>query len=247
MSSLIGRSGLVTGGSRGIGRAIAMELGRAGATVAVGYSQHPKAAEDVASDIQWAGGDAFPVHIRVEDRGDVCTAVATVAEKLGRFDFLVNNAGINRDRTLAKMTPEQWDEVIGVDLTGVYNVTHEVVPYMVKANYGRIVNVASVTGLFGTFGQANYVSAKAGIIGFTKTVARELARNNITVNCIAPGYTETEMVDGMPEDAKQRILQMIPLGRFAHPNEIGQWVACMIMHGDYLTGEVINVSGGFYM
>ena len=145
------------------------------------------------------------------------------------------------------MTPEQWDEVIGVDLTGVFNVTHEVVPYMIQANYGRIVNVASVTGLFGTFGQANYVSAKAGIIGFTKTVARELARSNITVNCIAPGYTETEMVDGMPQEAKQRILQMIPLGRFAHPEEIAQWVVCMIMHGEYLTGEVINVSGGFYM
>jgi acetoacetyl-CoA reductase len=118
---------------------------------------------------------------------------------------------------------------------------------MVKANYGRIVNVTSVTGLFGTFGQANYVSAKSGIIGFTKTVARELARNNITVNCIAPGYTETEMVDGMPEDAKQRILQMIPMGRFAHPDEIGRWVSFMLMQGDYLTGEVINVSGGFYM
>jgi NAD(P)-dependent dehydrogenase (short-subunit alcohol dehydrogenase family) len=247
MSTLIGRSGLVTGASRGIGKAIAMDLGRAGATVAIGYSQHAKAAEDVVSEVQWAGGEAFSVHIQVEDRADVRTAIASVADKLGHFDFLVNNAGINRDRTLAKMTPEQWDEVIGVDLTGVFNVTHEVVPYMIKANHGRIVNVASVTGLFGTFGQANYVSAKAGIIGFTKTVARELARNNITVNCIAPGYTETEMVDGMPDEAKQRILQMIPLGRFAHPDEIGQWVTCMITHGDYLTGEVINVSGGFYM
>jgi NAD(P)-dependent dehydrogenase (short-subunit alcohol dehydrogenase family) len=247
MGTLTGRSGLVTGASRGIGRAIALELGRADATVAVGYSQHPAAAEDVVRDIESAGGDAFPVHIRVEDRQDVRAAVSTVVERLGQIDFLVNNAGINRDRTLAKMTPEQWDEVIGVDLTGVFNVTHEVVPYMIKANYGRVVNVASVTGLFGTFGQANYVSAKAGIIGFTKTVARELARNNITVNCIAPGYTETEMVDGMPDEAKQRILQMIPLGRFAQPNEIAQWVTCMILHGDYLTGEVINVSGGFYM
>ena len=247
MSTLMGRSGLVTGASRGIGRAIALELGRQGATVAVGYSQHAKAADDVVSDIQWAGGDAFPVHIRVEDREEVRPAIAMVAEKLGHFDFLVNNAGINRDRTLAKMTPEQWDEVIGVDLTGVFNVTHEVVPYMIQASYGRIVNVASVTALFGTFGQANYVSAKAGIIGFTKTVAHELARHNVTVNCIAPGYTETEMVDGMPEEAKQRILQMIPMGRFAHPAEIAQWVMCMIMHGDYLTGEVLNVSGGFYM
>jgi NAD(P)-dependent dehydrogenase (short-subunit alcohol dehydrogenase family) len=237
----------VTGASRGIGRAIAVELGREGATVAVGYSQHARAAEDVVSDIQWAGGEAFPIHIQVEDRDDVRAAIGCVAERLGRFDFLVNNAGINRDRTLAKMTPEQWDEVIGVDLTGVFNVTHEVVPYMVKANYGRIVNVTSVTGLFGTFGQANYVSAKSGIIGFTKTVARELARNNITVNCIAPGYTETEMVDGMPDEAKQRILQMIPMGRFAHPDEIGRWVSFMLMQGDYLTGEVINVSGGFYM
>ena len=247
MSTLVGRAGLVTGASRGIGRAIALELGRAGACVAVGYSQQARAAEQVVEELQWIGGDGFPVHIQVDDRADVRTAITFVADRLGHFDFLVNNAGINRDRTMAKMTPEQWDEVIGVDLTGVFNVTHEVAPYMIKANYGRIVNVASVTGLFGTFGQANYVSAKAGIIGFTKTVARELARNNVTVNCIAPGYTETEMVDGMPEEARQRILQMIPLGRFAQPEEIAQWVTCMITHGDYITGEVFNVSGGFYM
>jgi len=172
----------VTGASRGIGRAIAIELGRAGACVAVGYAEHPAAAERVVSELEWAGGQGFAVHIRVEDRADVRAAVACVAERLGHIDFLVNNAGINRDRTMAKMTPEQWDEVIGVDLTGVFNVTHEVAPYMIRANYGRIVNVASVTGLAGTFGQANYVSAKAGIIGFTKTVARELARNKITVN-----------------------------------------------------------------
>jgi 3-oxoacyl-[acyl-carrier protein] reductase len=247
MTTLIGRAGLVTGASRGIGRAIAIELGRAGAYVAVGYSEHPAAAEQVVSDLQWAGGEGFAVHIRVEDRADVNTAVAMVAKRLGHIDFLVNNAGINRDRTMAKMSPEQWDEVIGVDLTGVFNVTHEVAPYMIQANYGRIVNIASVTGLAGTFGQANYVSAKAGIIGFTKTVARELARNKITVNCIAPGYTETDMVDGMPEEAKQRILATIPLGRFAHPEEMAQWVQCLISHGDYVTGEVINVSGGFYM
>jgi NAD(P)-dependent dehydrogenase (short-subunit alcohol dehydrogenase family) len=247
MSTLLGHTGLVTGASRGIGRAIALELGRLGASVAVGYAQHATAAEQVVSEIKCAGGDAFPVHICVEDRAHVRIAIATVAERLGHMGFLVNNAGINRDRTVAKMTPEQWDEVIGVDLTGVFNVTHEVVPYMIKANYGRVVNVASVTGLFGTFGQANYVSAKAGIIGFTKTVARELARNNITVNCIAPGYTETEMVDAMSDEAKQRILQMIPLGRFAQPCEIAHWVGCMISHGDYLTGGVINVSGGFYM
>jgi NAD(P)-dependent dehydrogenase (short-subunit alcohol dehydrogenase family) len=247
VSTLIGRAGLVTGASRGIGRAIAIELGREGGTVAVGYSQHARAAEDVVSDIQWAGGEAFAVHISVENRDDVTEAVASVAERLGRLDFLVNNAGINRDRTLAKMTGEQWDEVISVDLTGVFNVTHEVVPYMIKANYGRIVNVASVNGLTGTFGQANYVSAKAGIIGFTKSAARELARNNITVNCIAPGYTETEMVDGMPDEVKEKIYKQIPLGRFAHPDEIARWVTCMIMHGDYLTGEVLNLSGGFYM
>ena len=243
MGLLSGRSGVVTGGGRGIGRAIALELGRHGADVAVGYSQGREAAEEVVREIERLGATAFATQANVSRPEEVKASINAVAERFGKIDFLVNNAGITRDRTLAKMTHEDWNAVIDVNLHSIYNVTSEVVPYMLKQGYGRIVNISSVVGPSGNFGQTNYAAAKAGIIGFTKSAALELARRGITVNCVAPGFTETEMVEAMPEEAKQRVIDRIPMGRFGQPHEMAQAVTFLIAFADYVTGQVISVNG----
>jgi acetoacetyl-CoA reductase len=247
MGELCGRAGVVTGASRGIGRAIALELARNGASVAVGYSHNAECAEAVAREIQALGCDAVPLKADVQSPEEVKSAVASVAEHFGKIDFLVNNAGIARDRTLAKMTYEDWSAVINVDLHSVFNVTHEVLPYMLQQNYGRIINVSSVVAQAGNFGQSNYAAAKAGVIGFTKSAALELAGKGITINCLAPGFTETDMVGAMPEPAKQRVLEHIPMGRFGRPEEMAHAATFLIAHGDYITGQVIAVNGGLYV
>jgi acetoacetyl-CoA reductase len=246
MRDLTGRACLVTGGSRGIGRAIALELGRHGASVAVGYAQNQEAAEAVALEIETSGGQSFAFGCDVQDADAVEPAVATVIERFGKIDVLVNNAGITRDRSLAKMSLEEWDAVVGTNLTSVFHVTARVLPHMVKAGYGRIVSISSVVGLHGSFGQANYAAAKAGIIGFTKSAALEVARKGVTVNAIAPGYIETEMIAAMPDEVRARILERIPMGRFGRPEEIAQAVAFLVSSGDYITGQVIEINGGMY-
>ena len=173
-------------------------------------------------------------------------AVAAVVERFGKIDVLVNNAGITRDRSLAKMTPQEWDAVLQTNLTSVFQLTSRVLPHMVAAGYGRIVNISSVIGLHGNFGQANYAAAKAGIIGFTKSAALEVARKGITVNAIAPGFIETEMIAAMPEEVRATILAKIPMGRFGRPEEIAQMVVFLVAHGDYLTGQAIEINGGLY-
>jgi acetoacetyl-CoA reductase len=247
MGMLSGRAGVVTGGSRGIGRAIALELGRNGANVAIGYSSNAEAAEETAREIGDLGGEAFTLRANVTRPEEVKEAIASVARTFGKIDFLVNNAGITRDRTLQKMSREQWEEVIDVNLHSIFNVTHEVLPYMLEQGYGRIVNVSSVVGQSGNFGQTNYAAAKAGIIGFTKSAALEVARRGITVNCIAPGFTETDMLSAVPHEGRQRVLAKIPMGRFGRPEEMATAALFLIAHGDYITGQVIGINGGLYL
>jgi acetoacetyl-CoA reductase len=246
MTDLKGKACLVTGGSRGIGRAIALELGRRGASVAVGFVSNEEAAAEVAAEIATQGRTAFAFGCDVQDAGAIETAVESVVERFGKIDALVNNAGITRDRSLAKMSPEEWGDVIQTNLTSVFQMTSRVLPHMVQAGYGRIVNISSVIGVHGNFGQANYAAAKAGIIGFTKSAALEVARKGVTVNAIAPGFIETEMIAAMPEDVRAKILAKIPMGRFGLPEEIAQAAAFLISSGDYITGQVIAIDGGLY-
>jgi acetoacetyl-CoA reductase len=246
MADMTGKACLVTGGSRGIGRAIALELGRGGAAVAVGYAHDPDAAAAVADEIAATGGQAFTFGCDVEDPAAIETAVAGVIDRFGKIDVLVNNAGITRDRSLAKMSSEEWDAVLQTNLSSVFHLTARVLPHMVEAGYGRIVNISSVIGLHGNFGQANYAAAKAGIIGFTKSAAIELARKGVTVNAIAPGFIETEMIAAMPEDVRARILARIPLARFGRPEEVAKVVVFLVADGDYITGQVITIDGGMY-
>jgi acetoacetyl-CoA reductase len=246
MTDLKGKVCLVTGGSRGIGRAIALELGQRGASVAVGYTSNKEAADQVAAEVATHGGAAFAFGCDVKDPAAIGAAVASVIERFGKIDVLVNNAGITRDRSLAKMSSEEWDAVIQTNLTSVFHVTSSVLPHMVEAGYGRIVNISSVIGVHGNFGQANYAAAKAGIIGFTKSAALELARKGVTVNAITPGFIETEMIAAMPEEVRAKILAKIPMGRFGRPEEIAQVVAFLVSSGDYITGQVIAIDGGMY-
>jgi acetoacetyl-CoA reductase len=245
--ALEGKSGLVTGGGRGIGRAIALELGRHGANVAVGYSGNVEAANSAVDELRGLGVQAMAVKGNVAVPDEVKPAIAAVAQEFGKIDFLVNNAGITRDRTLAKMQHADWNAVIDVNLHSIFNVTSEVVPYMLKEGYGRIVNISSVIGQMGNFGQANYATAKAGMIGFTKSAALEFARRGITVNCVAPGYTETEMVVAVPKEALDKVVSRIPMGRLGKTEEMAQAVFFLIAYGDYITGQVIAVNGGMYM
>ena len=243
---LTGKACLVTGGSRGIGRAIALELGRQGATVAVGYASNQAAAEAVAAEITSSGGQSFAFGCDVGDPAAIGPAVDAVVERLGKIDVLVNNAGITRDRSLAKMSAEEWDAVLQTNLSSVFHMTGRVLPHMVAAKYGRIINISSVIGVHGNFGQSNYAAAKAGIIGFTKSAALELARKGVTVNAIAPGFIETEMIAAMPDEVRTAILAKIPMGRFGRPEEIAQAVAFLVSNGDYITGQVIAIDGGLY-
>ncbi len=252
MAELTGKSCLVTGGSRGIGREIALELGRHGGSVAVGYHSdeightHEEQANEVTAEIAASGGQAYAIGCDVRDPASIATAVASVIERSGGIDVLVNNAGITRDRSLAKMSQEEWDSVIQTNLTSVFHMTARVLPHMVEAGFGRIVNISSVVGLHGNYGQANYAAAKAGIVGFTKTAALELASKGVTVNAIAPGFIATQMIAAMPDDVRARILAKIPMGRFGRPEEIAQLVAFLVMKGEYITGQVITIDGGLY-
>jgi 3-oxoacyl-[acyl-carrier protein] reductase len=244
---LDGRVALVTGASRGIGRAIALELAGAGAKVVANYSQAEDAANSLVGEIEAAGGDAVPVQADVAKTEDCERLVEAVLTAYGQVDVLVNNAGINRDRLLMRMSPLEWQSVIDTDLTSAFNMIRLVVPAMRKQGWGRIVNIASIIGQTGNVGQANYAAAKAGLIALTKTAAQELARFGITVNALCPGFVETDMVNQLTDDQKAAILAKIPLGRMGRPEEVASFCRYLVTEGGWITGQQLNVNGGQYM
>jgi 3-oxoacyl-[acyl-carrier protein] reductase len=244
---LDGRVSLVTGASRGIGRAIARALALEGATVFVGARDEARLA-DVVREVVDEGGTAVALSLDVADRASVDAALQRILESRGRLDHLVNNAGITRDNLLLRMKKEEWDQVIATNLTGTYLCTQAVLKPMLKQRSGRIVNVTSVVGVTGNAGQANYAASKAGIIGFTKAVAREVASRSITVNAVAPGFIDTDMTAAMPEKARESLTSSIPLGRVGRPEDIASAVAFLVSDAAaYITGQVLGVDGGFHM
>jgi acetoacetyl-CoA reductase len=247
--NLQGAVAVVTGGSRGIGAAICEQLGRSGAKVVVNYSGSQGPAEEVASKINeiGGGGEAVVAQADVSDPEQAQGLIDEAVEQFGRIDILVNNAGMNIDKPLGQLEVDEWNEVVQLDLNGVFYATHAALPYMTEQESGRIINISSVVGEQGNMMQANYSAAKAGVLGFTKTAALELAQNNITVNAVAPGFIETEMVEAIPENIQEAILGQIPLGRFGKAEEIARAVRYIVEEGDYMTGNTLDINGGFYM
>jgi 3-oxoacyl-[acyl-carrier protein] reductase len=239
---------LVTGASRGIGRAVAMQLARAGALVLVNYRQNREAAEQTIGEIRAAGGRAEPAPFDVAAADEVAPAVSRLVEEFGRCDILVNNAGMTVDALLLRLKAADWDQIMAVNLRGTFNCTKAVVRPMIRGRYGRVVNMTSVIGSMGNAGQAAYAAAKAGIVGFTKSMARELAGRNITVNAVAPGLIETDMTAGLPEAARTEYVRLIPVGRLGTAEEVAAVVAFLVRpESGYITGQVIGVNGGLYM
>lgn len=245
MADLQGAVVVVTGASRGLGRAIAEELASGGAKIVVNYARSKEPAEELVS--QLGEEDALAVQADISDPDQAKKLIDETMQKFGRVDVLVNNAGITQDRSLRKMAIEDWDKVINVDLNSCYYTVHAALPHMVEQQSGKIINMSSFVGEAGNVGQANYAAAKAGLLGFTKTAARELARFNITVNAICPGFIGTEMVEAIPEDVQEKLKKTIPLGRFGRPEEIAKAVRYLVEDGDYITGSTLDINGGVYM
>jgi 3-oxoacyl-[acyl-carrier protein] reductase len=242
---LKGKVSLVTGSSRGIGAAIALALAKSGSDIVINYVKEELAASELANTVRIEGSRPLLAKFDVSNGDQVKEGIEKVVAEFGKIDILVNNAGINRDKTLLKMTEDDWNQVINVNLNGTFRVTKAVLPYMIDCGWGRIINMSSIIGLMGNFGQSNYATSKAGIIGFSKSIAKELASKNITVNVIAPGFTSTSMVEGLSEEIKHNLISKIPMRRFASPHEIGDLVAYLASpRSSYVTGEVITIGGG---
>jgi 3-oxoacyl-[acyl-carrier protein] reductase len=245
---LQGKAALVTGASRGIGREIALELARQGADVAVNYAGSEAKAQEVVEEIRALGREAFAVQADVANGEAVQEMVKQTIERFGKLDILVNNAGITRDNLLMRMKDEEWDAVINTNLKGVFLCTKAVTRQMMKQRSGRIINIASIVGVSGNAGQANYVAAKAGVIGLTKTAAKELASRGITVNAVAPGFITTDMTDKLTEDVKKGMLAQIPLARFGEPEDVAKVVSFLASDDSkYMTGQTLHVDGGMVM
>jgi 3-oxoacyl-[acyl-carrier protein] reductase len=239
---------IVTGAGRGIGKAIAKTLAAEGAKVVVNYSRSGEAAGQVVSEIRAAGGDAIAVQADVADAAQVAALVAATQERFGRVDILVNNAGITRDRLLLRMTAEDWDAVVNTNLRGAFLCAKAVVPLMLKQKGGVIVNVGSVVGKVGGAGQVNYSASKAGLIGLTKSLAKELGSRSVRVNAVAPGFIETEMTGALKPEYREAILTQIPLGRFGAAEDVARAVAFLCSpDAAYIQGEVITIDGGLFM
>jgi 3-oxoacyl-[acyl-carrier protein] reductase len=239
---------LITGAARGIGRAIALALAKPGMTIYLNDVALGEEAAQTQGEVAALGATARLVEFDVADAAQVSQGVEQIVKESGRLDILVNNAGITRDNLILRMKDAEWDAVLGVNLKGAFNCIRAVTKPMVKQRFGRIINISSVVGVMGNAGQANYVASKAGLIGLTKTVARELASRNITVNAVAPGFIETEMTVALPEATRQLMLAQIPLGRFGSPAEVAQAVTFLASDAAaYITGQVLHVNGGMLM
>jgi 3-oxoacyl-(acyl-carrier-protein) reductase len=245
---LTGRTALVTGASRGIGRAIALALAEEGADVAVNYISSEAAAQEVVGRIHTMGRRAILARADVGDFPDTFRMAHDVLNEFGHLDILVNNAGTTSDKTFIKMDHASWRKVLAINLDGVFNCTKAFIDQMVKQSYGRVVNITSVIGQIGNFGQANYAASKAGVAAFTKSLAKELAGKGITANAIAPGFIETEMMEAIPEKVKNRLLDQIPLKRFGRTEEVARAVVYLCSpDGDYITGAELSINGGLLM
>jgi acetoacetyl-CoA reductase len=246
--NLQGAVAVVTGGSRGIGAAICEELGREGAKVVVNYSGSEGPAQEVVDKVNQigGGGEAVAVQADVSDPEDAQKLIDQAIEQFGRVDILVNNAGTNIDATLDKLDVESWDQVVQLDLNGCFYTVHAVLPHMTEQESGAIINMSSFVGEAGNMGQANYSAAKAGLLGFTRTAALELARSNISVNAVCPGFIETDMTDAIPDEMQEKITKTIPMGRFGQPEDIAQAVRFCI-ENEYMTGATLDINGGVYM
>ncbi len=239
---------LVTGAARGIGRAIALALARPGLTIYLNDIALGEEAARTQKDVAAKGAAAKLIEFNVADFGQVQRGIDEIVKESGRLDLLVNNAGITRDNLILRMKEDEWDAVLAVNLKGAYNCIRAVSKTMVKQRFGRIINLSSVVGVMGNAGQANYVASKAGLIGLTKSVARELGSRNITVNAVAPGFIQTEMTESLPEKVKAEMMAQIPLGRFGTPEEVAQAVVFLASEAaTYITGQVIHINGGMLM
>ncbi|HET9918515.1 MAG TPA: 3-oxoacyl-ACP reductase family protein [Ktedonobacteraceae bacterium] len=248
MATLEGAVVVITGAGRGIGRAIAEELGRGGARLVVNYAHSKGPAEELVAKLQQMGSpEVVALQANVADAAQAANLIEETVRRFGRIDVLVNNAGINIDRTMKKLTVEDWNTVIQNNLNSNFYTVRAAQNHFMQQRSGAIINISSFVGQMGNFGQANYSAAKAGIIGFTKTAALELARYNVTVNAICPGFIETDMFAGVPDNVKEAILKRIPLGRVGTPEDIARAVRYLVVDGDYITGQTLNVNGGIYM
>ncbi|NWQ40850.1 3-oxoacyl-ACP reductase [Bacillus sp. EB106-08-02-XG196] len=247
MTGLRDKVAIVTGGSRGIGAAIALELAKNGAKVVINYNTRKELADRIVAEINEFGGDAYAIQADVSESNESAYLVQETINHYGKLDILVNNAGITRDSTFKKLTEEDWREVINVNLNSVYNNTSAALPYLLESDAGRIINISSIIGQAGGFGQTNYAAAKAGLIGYTKSLALELAKSNVTVNAICPGFIGTEMVQAIPEKVLAGIVEKVPQKRLGKPEEIARGVVFLCKDGDYITGQQLNINGGLYM
>jgi len=246
--SLQGKTALVTGGSRGIGRAVCLDLAARGAVVGVNYVSNSQAADETLAALTAAGGQGFVVGFDVADSDAVAKAIKEIVSDCGGVDILVNNAGITRDGLMARMKEADWDAVLNTNLKGAFTCSKAVMRSMMKKRWGRIINITSVIGFLGNGGQVNYAAAKAGLVGFSKSMARELAARKVTVNCVAPGYIVTDMTSDLSEDIQEMIKAQIPLGILGTPEDVAAAVGYLASEeSGYMTGQTLHVNGGMYM